>query len=179
MRDVLFYFIMFLISIPARLKGMEFGRKSYVGPGYDFLFVSLNNITVGDKVSIGRNAWIQTTKKGSIKIGDRTSIGRRCTISSLDTITIGKDCMLSFNVSILDHDHEVQDPNVKPSEGKLTLGSPVHIGDECFIGANACILKGVVLGKHCVVGANSVVTKSFPKYSVIAGNPAKLIKKIR
>ncbi|MBP9691061.1 acyltransferase, partial [Candidatus Woesebacteria bacterium] len=83
-----------------------------------------------------------------------------------------------YDVSILDHDHDTRDRNVKPTAGKLTPPQEVHIGDECLIGAKSTILKGVTLGTHCVVGANSVVTKSFPAYSVVAGNPAKLIRTI-
>ncbi len=79
-------------------------------------------------------------------------------------------------MSIFDHDHLVDDPKVKPMDGKFNKPKPVIIEDECFIGANVCILNGVKLGKHCVVGANSVVTKSFPDFSVIAGNPAKILK---
>ena len=63
-------------------------------------------------------------------------------------------------------------------DGLFTKGKQIIIGDNCFIGAHSFILKGVRLGEHCVVGANSVVTKSFPKFSIIAGNPAKLIKTI-
>jgi len=55
----------------------------------------------------------------------------------------------------------------------------VYIGDYCWIGANAVILLGVHLGPHTIVGAGSIVTKSFPEgYCVIAGNPAKIIKKL-
>jgi len=60
----------------------------------------------------------------------------------------------------------------------ITEGKEIEIEDDCFVGAHSFILKSVRLGKHCIVGANSVVTKSFPAYSVIAGNPAKLIKSL-
>ncbi|MBP9691203.1 acyltransferase [Candidatus Woesebacteria bacterium] len=166
------------MSIPARLKGMKFGKKSFIGPGHDWIFVRMKNITLKDNVTIGHDSWLQTLGKGSITINDNTTIGRRSVISACGSILIGSDCVFSYNVSVLDHDHLVQDRNIKPSEGKLTKPQNITIGDECFVGANVCILKGVTLGKHCVVGANSVVTKSFPAYSVIAGSPAKLIRKI-
>ena len=63
-----------------------------------------------------------------------------------------------------------------PMQSGVTKGLAITIGNNCFIGANVCITKGVTLGDHCVVGINSVVAKSFPDNSVIAGNPAKRIK---
>lgn len=174
----LYWLIAYFNTLPAKMKGMKIGKDSYLGTGYDFLNVSFKNISIGNSVQIGRDAWIQTVENGEISVGDNTKIGRRVVLSAKNSIRIGKDCMISYNVSFLDHDHLVLDKNIKPTDGKLTKGESIEIGDECFIGANSCILKGVKLGKHCVVGANSVVTKSFDEYSVIAGNPAKLIKKI-
>jgi lipopolysaccharide O-acetyltransferase len=175
-------FILFIVSIPARLKGMKFGKNSYIGPGYDFFAVQLFGIVLGDNVSIGRNAWLQTNTTddnlSSIIIGNNTSIGRNTTISSITKIAIGENCMISYNVSIFDHDHLVYNKNAPSVMGYLTEGKEVNIGDECFIGAHSFILKGVSLGKRCVVGANSVVTKSFPDNSVVGGSPARPINKI-
>lgn len=185
-----------LISFPARLKGMQFGTNSFIGPGYDWLHVHLRGVLVGDNVTIGRNAWIQTNKQtdpvndskikkpgqfnsGRIIIGDNTQIGRNVLLSAIKNIKIGKDCLLAYNVSIVDHDHNVENIKVSPIHSGLSKPRPVIIEDESFIGAHSFILKGVHLGKHCVVGANSVVTKSFPAYSVIAGNPAKLIRRLK
>jgi acetyltransferase-like isoleucine patch superfamily enzyme len=58
------------------------------------------------------------------------------------------------------------------------MGKEIHIGEDCWIGGNVCILPGVVIGKGSVVGAGSVVTKSVPDFTVVAGNPAKFIRKI-
>jgi acetyltransferase-like isoleucine patch superfamily enzyme len=62
--------------------------------------------------------------------------------------------------------------------GGITKGEPITIGDDCFIGCGAVILRGVTLGKNCIVGANSVVTKSFEAGSVVAGAPAKLLRNL-
>lgn len=173
---------------------MRFGKNSFIGPGYDWLFVDLHGVKVGDNVMIGKNAWIQVSKSqrpmhlrggpkgllgGVISIGDGTNIGRNTTISAVKKITIGRKCLISYNVSILDHDHEVDNPKISPMDSQPAKAEDVIIGNNCFIGAHSFILKGVKLGNHCVVGANSVVTKSFPANSVIAGNPARLLRKLK
>lgn len=170
--------IAYLISFPARIKGMKFGRNSYIGPGYDFLFVDLHNVSAEDNVMIGKRAWIQTVDLGKITIGSETHIGRDVVLSARNDISIGKNCLLSYRVSILDHDHKLDTTDKSPMKSGLTPGQKVTIGNNCFIGANVIITKGVMLGDHCVVGANSVVTKSFPQNSFLAGNPAKLLKKL-
>ncbi|MFA6285616.1 MAG: acyltransferase [Parcubacteria group bacterium] len=167
-----------LISIPARIKGMKFGKNSFIGPGYAVAPV-LKGIELGKNVAIGRSAWFdisRETKGAKIFFGDGTQAGRNLVVSACKKISIGKKCLLSYGVSIIDHDHNVLDPDISPLEGGITEGQEVVIEDECFIGAHSFVLKGVHLGKHCVVGANSVVTRSFPAYSVIAGSPAKLIR---
>lgn len=173
----LYKILFFLTSIPFRLKGGKLGKGSYISPGYDFLFVNLKGVRIGKNCAIGKNAWIQLSNNNSnLEIGDGTNIGKNVTISSLKSIRIGKKCFLSYNVSLLDHDHLLINPKISPMDGYLTEEQEVIIGDDCFIGAHSFILKGVNLGKHCVVGANSVVTKSFPSYSIISGNAAKLLK---
>lgn len=165
-------------TIPLKLKGAKIGQNSYIAPGYDYLLVKLDNITIGNNSIIGRNAYIQLIgQNGKITIGDHTSISRYVSISAKEHVSIGNNCLISYNVSILDHDHLIDNPNISPIDGGLTDGDNITIGDDCFIGAHSFILKGVTLGKHCAVGANSVVTKSFPAYSLIAGNPAILLRK--
>lgn len=58
------------------------------------------------------------------------------------------------------------------------LGKPIHIGEDCWIGGNVSIMPGVTIGKGCTVGAGSVVTKSVPDFHVVAGNPARIIRKV-
>lgn len=177
--NLLYKIIFSLNNIPFKLKGGKIGKNSYIGPGYDFIGLNMKGINIANNVLIGRNATISlSSKRGRIIIGNKTNIARFANIAATKKITIGKECVISYNTSILDHDHIF---NIKPSSpiySGITEGKEVIIGDNCFVGAHCFILKGVKLGKHCVVGANSVVNKSFPDYSVIAGNPAKLIKKL-
>ena len=173
--NIIVKIIGYTISVPFRIKGVTLGKNSFIGFGYDFLFNSLRNIAIGDNVLIGSNAWFQTNNGGQIIIGDSTHIGRGATISSIKSITIGQKCLLSYDVSVIDHDHLTKRDS-GPMTGDVSEGREVIIGDETFIGARSFILKGVNIGKYCVVGAGSVVTKSFPDNSIIAGNPARLIR---
>ena len=167
----------YVTSIPARLKGMKFGKNSFIGPGYVVAPI-LRGVVLRDNVIIGRGAWLdisRETRGGQIIIEDGTQIGRNVVISACKKVHIGRKCILSYNVSVIDHDHDVFNPEISPLDAGITEGREVVIEDECFIGAHSFILKGVRLGRHSVVGANSVVTNSFPAYSVVAGNPARLI----
>lgn len=91
----------------------------------------------------------------------------------VNRVTIGENCYISEHVGIITEQHDVYDLE------KHTPGKDVTIGNWVWIGMNSVIMPGVVLGDHTTVGANSVVTKSFPDgYCVIAGVPAKVIRKL-
>lgn len=93
-------------------------------------------------------------------------------------IYIGKNCLIGVNFSAMSSDfHGI---NVKDRNNVEKIKSKdIYIDDDCFIGSNVSILKGVKLGRGCVVAASSVVTHSFEDNSLIAGNPARLIRKIK
>ncbi len=172
----------YICTLPARWKGAQIDASSYIGPGYDWFNVDLRGLIIKDKVVIGRNAWIEIIKTSispQIVIDTQTQIGRNAMISASSGIKIGRKCVISYGVSIIDHDHALDKKNISPIDSGLTPGQPIIISNDCFVGAHSFILKGVTLGRQCVVGANSVVTKSFPSYSIVVGNPAKLVRKIK
>lgn len=91
-----------------------------------------------------------------------------------EKIFIGEGTQIGPFVTIVDFDHDLDKKRGISATG---VKRPIHIGKYCWIGANSVVLKGVTLGDDCVVGAGSIVTKSFPNNSIIAGNPARLIRK--
>lgn len=109
-----------------------------------------------------------------IRIGNKNYFNRNIMIDACGYIEIGDFNMFGPDIYITDSNHSFGD-SISPSKAPMQKGS-VKIGNHCWIGAKAVILKDVELGDHCVVAAGAVVTKSFPTGSVIGGVPAKLIK---
>lgn len=110
---------------------------------------------------------------GPVLIGERTRIGLGCTL--IGPVTIGNDVMLAQHIVLSGLNHTYTDISIPISLQKHTT-SLITVEDEVWIGANSVIVAGVRIGKHSVVAAGSVVTKDVPPYSVIAGNPAKVLK---
>lgn len=133
-----------------------------------------------------RTIIVTRSKDAKILIGSNVGISG-ATIYSRKEITIGDNTAIGGNTKILDNDfHPIE------AETRLKLlndvhggdaddlipAKPIHIGKNCFIGCNSIILKGTELGDGCVVGAGAVVCGKFPPNSVIAGNPAKVIREL-
>lgn len=125
----------------------------------------------------GKNNPVSAREEAGIYIGERCSINRNLTIYCADSVKIGKDVLFGSYDLITDNDHGMN-PNLDvPYYKQPLVTSPVSIGDGCWIAENVKILRGSIIGEKCIVAANSVVKGKFPAYSIIAGNPAKVIKK--
>ena len=132
-------------------------------------------------VTVGKFSTIFAGSGLDIIIGSNTTFHSFALVSG--DICIGENCLIAPRVSIMSTTHQIASCSSIRSQDAAYIqqhgtpeSSPIRIGNDCWIGVNAVILPGVVLGNGCVVGANSVVTKSFPKFSVVGGVPAKLLK---
>ncbi|KAI2474533.1 Acetyltransferase [Pyrenophora tritici-repentis] len=94
------------------------------------------------------------------------------------TMDYGSRTLLGPNVHFYSATHPL-DPALRNGIRGPEMGKEIHVGEDCWIGGNVCILPGVIIGKGSVVGAGSVVTKSVPDFTVVAGNPARFIRKIK
>ena len=111
-------------------------------------------------------------------IEDNTYIGRMCQINAWGKVDIGKNVLIAERVYISDADHQFNDKSSPIIDQGDKFVGPIKVGDGSWLGIGVVVLPGVEIGKNAVVAANSVVTKSFPDYSVVAGVPAKVIKKL-
>ena len=112
---------------------------------------------------------------GDVIIGDHTRIGLHNTI--IGPVTIGSHVNLAQGITITALNHNFDNPEKRIDEQGVST-TPVFLGDDIWIGANAVVLPGVSIGNHSVVAAGAVVTKDVPPHSLVAGVPAKIIKQI-
>ena len=112
---------------------------------------------------------------GDVIIGDHTRVGLHNTI--IGPVTIGSHVNLAQGITVTALNHNFEESCKRIDEQGVTT-KPVIIGNDIWIGANAVILPGVSIGDHSVVAAGAVVTKDVPPHSLVAGVPAKIIKKI-
>jgi lipopolysaccharide O-acetyltransferase len=143
-------------------------------------------ISVGDYSNIYPGAWLGAfpnhmpgghTAPPSIEIQNRVHIGFFACITVINSVVIENGSVISDYFYASDHTHG-HDPRLgSPAMQPLISKGPVRISRNCFLGYRVTVLPGVTLGESCVVGAHSVVTKSFPAFTMLAGSPARPIKK--
>lgn len=127
----------------------------------------------GDNVTLGRG--FNCDYGVNIEVGENFYCNYDVCILDVCKVKIGKNCLIAPQVGIYTACHPLE-KDVRASG--LECGKPVTIGDDCWIGGRAVINPGVTLGDNVIVGSGSVVTKSFPSDTVIAGNPARIIRKL-
>lgn len=111
---------------------------------------------------------------GGIVIGNNSGLGINCKVRG--PLTIGDDVMMGPDVMIFVSNHQTSRTDIPMRGQGSTSRKRVIIEDDVWIGARVIILPGVKIGKGSIIGAGAVVTKDVPQYSVVAGNPAKIIK---
>ncbi|WP_333636017.1 acyltransferase [Ruminococcus sp.] len=126
---------------------------------------------------------------GKILIGNNVFMNYNSFIGSMEAVTIGNDVIIATNVRIFDNNNHPTSPAQREMMShndfygelwtwKYAEHKPVVIGDNVWIGEFSAILKGVTIGKGSIVASHSVVTKDVPPYVIVAGNPARVVKRL-
>jgi acetyltransferase-like isoleucine patch superfamily enzyme len=142
-------------------------------------------IVIGDNVTVDGRCSITFAARFSdhptLLIGDNTGIGHGCSFTVGKRITIGRNCNLSGDIQIMDSNAHRTDPAMRwvyqPPAPEDIL--PVTISDGVWIGRRCIIFPGVKIGEGSVISAGSVVRRHVPPYSVVAGNPAKVMFRLK
>ena len=142
-----------------------------------------HKIRLGNFVLVRKDTWLNIVPSFDndlkIIIDDRCVLGRRTSISAKNSIHIERDVILSSSVLIHDHAHAYDDITLPIRAQGVTAGGRIQIEQGCWIGNGASIMCNggeLRIGRNCVIGAEAVITKSIPPYSVVVGNPGRVVK---
>jgi maltose O-acetyltransferase len=116
------------------------------------------------------------TEDAEIVIGSNNIINNNSVIGCTSRVVIGNDCLIGDSVAIYDADFHNLSPERRRDQQFPT--APIILGNNIWIGSRAMILKGVTVGDHSVIGAMSIVTKSIPPRTLVAGNPARIVREL-
>lgn len=116
-------------------------------------------------------------KDRKVVIGDGCFFNDNCSITCFEKVEIGNNSIFGEGVKIFDHNHRFNLKNKTISSQGYTH-APVKVGDNCWIGSNVVILKGVEIGDHCVIGAGVVLRESVPSGSIVTADTKLKITKI-
>jgi len=178
---------MFAMRSPVlKLLGVDVGTNSVISSYQAILSARQKGVRIGSE-SIVSCKFSLDRPASTISIGDRCFIGRSRIVSAKSVI-IEDDVIISWGVTIVDHNShaidsiERREDVVNWSQGKKDWNQvdifPVVVQKRSWIGFNAIVLKGVTIGEGSVVGAGAVVTRDVQPNTIVVGNPARIIKSI-
>jgi acetyltransferase-like isoleucine patch superfamily enzyme len=140
-------------------------------------------IYIGERCSIEHFVWLLAVKpeRGGVDtprlvLEDEVKIGRLSEIATVSSVVLRKGARVADNVFISDNTHRYENANIPIQNQGFRKLNHVEIGEYSTVGRNVCII-GCTIGKHCVIGANSVVNRDIPDFSVVVGNPARIVKR--
>ena len=159
-----------------RLRGARLARQAEGGEGLraerGVRIVRLaadGVVRIGRDVLLAHDVQLHLRDRGAVlSLGDGTFVNHRTEIVAHERVSIGRDCLIAWDVLVLDSDSHSVD-GAAPT-------APVTIGDRVWIGCRATVLKGVTVGDGAVVAAGSVVVADVPARALVAGNPARVVR---
>jgi acetyltransferase-like isoleucine patch superfamily enzyme len=130
-----------------------------------------SKLTINGGVKLARGVVLELQKNASVELGKNLRVNANSWIIASQGIKIGDDTMISWDVEIIDTDFH------RMSREGAVMAAPIEIGNHVFVGKHTIVMKGVRIGDGAVVGAGAVVTRDVPENCLVAGVPARVIKK--
>jgi acetyltransferase-like isoleucine patch superfamily enzyme len=135
-------------------------------------------LELGPHVLFEPGVWITAPGTARVRIGTGTFLNKGVMVASQELVEIGDHCMLANGCFVTDANHRFGDPEKPITWQGFESRGPTRIGANCWLGANVVVTSGVTIGERCVIGANSVVTSDVEPFSVAAGAPARVLRRI-
>jgi acetyltransferase-like isoleucine patch superfamily enzyme len=135
-------------------------------------------LDVGAGALLEPDVWITAPGEARVRIGAGTFLNIGVMVAAERLVEIGEHCMLANGCFVSDASHRYQDLELPITWQGFESKGPTRIGDNCWLGAHTVVTSGVTIGERCIVGANSVVTADVESFSVAAGAPARVIRRI-
>jgi acetyltransferase-like isoleucine patch superfamily enzyme len=153
---------------------LETDGLCFVGPGVKLQIGRTAKLRLGRWSWIGHGCKIRV-HEGEVSVGAKTVLGQECTISAFQHVSIGRECVIADRVMLIDFDHGVVEVE-RPIRLQGIYKRAVRVGNNCWIGYGACLLRGVTMGDNCIIGTSAVVTRDVPDNAVAAGVPARVLR---
>jgi acetyltransferase-like isoleucine patch superfamily enzyme len=135
-------------------------------------------LEIGAGVLLEPGVWITAPGRARVRIGAGTFLNKGVMVAAHELVEIGEHCMLANGCFVSDAGHRFDDPHKPITWQGFESRGPTRIGGNCWLGANVVVTSGVTIGERCVIGANSVVTGDLAPFSIAAGAPARVIRRV-
>jgi len=135
-------------------------------------------LEVGPGMLLEPDVWITAPGDARVRIGAGSFLNLGVMVAAQHSVQIGDHCMLANGCFVSDADHRYDDPELPITWQGFESSGPTRIGDNCWLGAHVVVTGGVSIGERCVIGANSVVTRDLEPFSVAAGAPARVLRRV-
>jgi acetyltransferase-like isoleucine patch superfamily enzyme len=135
-------------------------------------------LEIGAGTLLEPHVWITAPGNARVRVGAGTFLNVGVMVAAQQLVEIGDHCMLANGCFVSDADHRFDDPDVPVTWQGFQSRGPTRIGDNCWLGAHVVVTSGVTIGERCVVGANSVVRSDLEPFSIAAGVPARLLRRV-
>ena len=135
-------------------------------------------LVVGEGTLLEPHVWLTAPGQARIRIGEGTFLNIATMVAAQELVEIGDHCMFANGCFVTDSNHRFDDPDKPITWQGFRSKGPTRIGDNVWCGANVVVTSGVTIGERSVIGANSVVTQDIPPFSIAAGAPAKVLRRV-